>query len=88
MAVSKKKKAQGKKLVKEAVKSAGKKGFYATEKALEKNPDIESPEKLAGWLKGQAKAQGVLSSKHPYGKKKRKKNYGGATVSKARSVMA
>ena len=49
-----------------AIKFTGKKGFRATEKALEGKPGITNPVKLAGWLKGQAKARGELSSKHPY----------------------
>jgi hypothetical protein len=59
------------KLVPAAVKAAGRKGFKATRAELEKYLEITSPTKLAGWLKGQAKEKGVLSSAHPYGKKKK-----------------
>jgi len=49
------------------VKAAGKRGFRGTvEKLRPYEGNITSPERLAGWLKGQAKARGELSSKHPY----------------------
>lgn len=54
-----------------AVKWAGRVGFAGAKKALEKHPEITSPTKLAGWLKGQAHKRGVLSSAHAYGKKHR-----------------
>ena len=54
------------KLLPLAIKAAGKKGFRKTKEALEGKPGIETPEKLAGWLKGQAKKMGVLSPEHPY----------------------
>jgi len=60
-------------LVPAAIKAAGQKGFTATEKALEGKPGIKSPEKLAGWLKGQAKKKGQLSPKHPYVGRKKKR---------------
>ncbi len=50
-----------------AIKAAGKRGFYGTVEKLEKYKDrITSPERLAGWLKGEAKRRGVLSPEHPY----------------------
>ena len=49
-----------------SIKATGKKGFRATVKALRGKKGITSPEKLAGWLKGQAKKRGVLSPEHPY----------------------
>lgn len=59
------------------VKWAGKVGFEGAKEALEGKPGIKDPEKLAGWLKGQAKKRGQLSPQHPYvgRKKKRKKSY-------------
>lgn len=48
---------------------AGKKGFYETVKALRGKPGITDPERLAGWLKGQAKKRGVLAPEHEYGKR-------------------
>ena len=59
------------KLVPAAIKATGQKGFGATVEALTGKPGVESPEKLAGWLKAKAKAKGQLSSKHPYGKKRK-----------------
>lgn len=88
--MNEKKKKQGKRLVKEAIKATGKKGFAKTKEALEGKPGIKSPEKLAGWLKGQAKARGELSSKHPYvgRRKKRKKSYSALAISKAREKLS
>lgn len=54
-----------------AIKATGKKGFAKTALALAKHSEITSPTKLAGWLKGQAKAMGVLSSEHAYRGRKR-----------------
>ena len=53
-------------LLPKAIKATGQKGFGATAKALAGKPGIKSPERLAGWLKGQAKEAGELSPKHPY----------------------
>ncbi len=56
------------------VRWAGKVGFYGAKEKLEGKKGIKTPEKLAGWLKGQAKKKGVLSPEHPYvGRKKKKK---------------
>ena len=49
-----------------AIGWVGKVGFEGAAKRLAGKAGIESPEKLVGWLKGQAKARGVLSAKHPY----------------------
>jgi len=49
------------------IRAAGRRGFYGTVEKLRSYQDsITSPERLAGWLKGEAKARGVLSSRHPY----------------------
>lgn len=58
-------------LIPKAIAMAGKRGFKATMAKLKGKPGVRSPEKLAGWLKGQAKKRGLLSKKHPYGKKKK-----------------
>ena len=63
------------KLVPAAIKATGEKGFGETVEALKGKPGIESPEKLAGWLKGQAKAKGELYEKHPYVGRKGFKKY-------------
>ena len=61
-------------LVPAAIKATGRKGFRETVKALAGKPKIESPEKLAGWLKKEALHRGQLSSAHPYtGRRKRRK---------------
>lgn len=62
-------------LVSAAIRATGRKGFYATREALERHRDsISDPTRLAGWLKGQAKRRGVLSPKHPYvGRKRRRR---------------
>jgi len=49
------------------IKTAGQRGFRGTLAKLVAHEDhIKSPERLAGYLKGQAKEMGVLSEKHPY----------------------
>ena len=48
------------------IKAAGARGFTETAEKLRGKPGVTSPEKLAGWLKGQAKEKGELSPKHPY----------------------
>jgi hypothetical protein len=48
------------------IKAAGQRGFRGTLEKLVGKPGIESPERLAGWLKGQAKERGELSPRHPY----------------------
>jgi hypothetical protein len=56
------------------IKATGKKGFGATKKALETKPEITDAKKLAGYLKSQAKKQDLLSPKHPYvGRRKKRK---------------
>ncbi|MEW6097291.1 MAG: hypothetical protein AB1567_12345, partial [bacterium] len=61
-------------LLPKAIEATGKKGFRATKKALEKYQNgITDVKKLAGWLKGQAKEKGVLSSKHPYMGRRKKR---------------
>lgn len=62
-------------LVPAAIKATGKKGFRATVEALAGKKGIESPEKLAGYLKGQAKKKGELSPAHPYVGRKGFKKY-------------
>ena len=54
------------------VKYAGKKGFYGTMQSLKGKEGIESPERLSGWLKGQAHKRGQLSPEHPYTGRKKK----------------
>ncbi len=56
-----------------AIGKAGEVGFGETAEKLASKPNVKSPKKLAGWLKGQAKKKGQLSPEHPYGKKKRHK---------------
>ena len=71
------------KLLPAAEKWAGKKGFKATEKALEGKPGITNPVLLAGWLKGEALHKHELSPKHKYVGRKgyRKYKIGGKKVS-------
>lgn len=57
------------KLLPAAIKATGRKGFTKTKEALEGKPGITSPTKLSGWLKARAKERGILSKKHPYGKR-------------------
>ena len=54
------------KLVPAAIKAAGKRGFTATEKALEGKEGITNPKKLAGWLKHEAYKRHELSPEHKY----------------------
>ena len=49
-----------------AIKWVGEVGFEEAARRLAKKAGITDAEKLAGWLKGQAKKMGVLSPKHPY----------------------
>ena len=60
-------------LVPAAIKATGEKGFGGTVKALTGKEGIKSPEKLAGWLKGQAKKKGQLSPQHPYVGRRKKR---------------
>lgn len=53
-------------LIPAAIKATGKKGFAKTVEGLRGKKGIKSPERLAGWLKGQAKAKGQLSPEHKY----------------------
>jgi len=53
-------------LVPAAVKATGEKGFEETKEQLKGKPEVTSPTKLAGWLKGRAKERGLLSPQHPY----------------------
>ena len=62
-------------LIPAAIKATGRKGFRATAAALARKPGVTSPERLAGWLKGQAKKSGQLSSAHPYVGRKGYKKY-------------
>jgi len=63
-----------KKLLPAAIKAAGQRGFSATLRKLEKHKDgIKTPKRLSGWLKGQAKKKGLLSPKHPYKGRRKKK---------------
>jgi len=48
------------------IKAAGARGFTETVEKLKGKPEIKSPEKLAGWLKSEAKERGELSARHPY----------------------
>ena len=50
---------------------AGKKGFRGCVTVLRGKKGIRTPEKLCGWLKGQAKSTGVLSRAHGGGKKRK-----------------
>lgn len=63
-------------LVPAAEEWVGKVGFTKAKEALAKHPEVESPEKLAGFLKGKAKARGILSEKHPYAGRKKKHREG------------
>jgi hypothetical protein len=61
-------------LVDAAIRWVGQVGFREAVKHLSKHKGITDPIRLAGWLKARAKEMGVLSPKHPYrgrGKKKR-----------------
>ena len=49
-----------------AISWVGKVGFEEAASRLAGKAGIKNPKKLVGWLKGQAKAKGVLSAKHPY----------------------
>ena len=60
-------------LLPRAISAAGEKGFTETAEALTGKPGVKSPEKLAGWLKKEALHRGVLSSKHPYTGRKKKR---------------
>jgi len=68
------------------IKVAGQRGFTETTARLKKYQDhIKSPERLSGWLKGQAKKRGQLSRAHPYKGRKgyRKHRIGGRKVTAA-----
>ena len=65
------------------VKYAGKKGFYGTVESLKEKEGIESPKKLAGYLKGQALKRGELSPEHPYVGRRKKK---GAKYARLRAM--
>jgi len=62
-------------LLPRAVEATGRKGFYETQAALEKHRDkVAHPTRLAGYLKGEAKRAGVLSPRHPYvGRRRRRR---------------
>jgi len=49
-----------------AIRWVGKVGFDEAVKRLATKAGIRNPKKLAGWLKGQAKAKGVLAPAHKY----------------------
>lgn len=49
---------------------AGRVGWRGCVSRLRGQKGIRTPEKLCGYLKGQAKKTGVLSKAHSYGKKK------------------
>lgn len=47
-----------------AIKWAGKVGFTASRASLANKPGIADPDKLAGWLKAQARKRGQLAAAH------------------------
>jgi len=49
-----------------AIKWVGQVGFREAAKRLANKAGIKDPERLAGWLKGQALRRGVLSPAHKY----------------------
>ena len=55
-----------KKLLPAAIGWVGKVGFDEAVKRLAGKAGIKNPKRLVGWLKGQAKAKGVLSPAHKY----------------------
>lgn len=53
-----------KKLLPKAIAAVGRMGFGAAAKKLKGEEGIVSPEKLAGYLKAEARKRGLLSPKH------------------------
>lgn len=54
----------GKGNIEALIRWAGKVGFKGAVKKLKKVKGISSPEKLAGWLKAQARKRGWLAREH------------------------